>query len=220
MIKQGICYIVGAGNTEGISFTPQEDDYVIAADGGYECLQTMGVHADLLLGDFDSLDKIPEHPNIRRYPVRKDDTDTMLAIRLMLQEGWRSFRIYGGTGGRWDHTIANIQALAFLKHHGAQGYLIDRDWILTVIEGELLSLSARREGTLSVFCLGDHAAGVSISGLKYCVEDAVLTCDCPVGVSNSFVGTPAHISTKKGALLVMWQNDGSGALGDVRHLEP
>lgn len=97
-MKKGICYIVGAGEVGRLSITRAPGDYLVAADGGLEKLRAHGLEPDLVLGDFDSVTKLPEHPNILRFPVRKDDTDTMLALRLMLKDGWRIFCIYGGTG--------------------------------------------------------------------------------------------------------------------------
>ena len=109
------CFIIGAGPFYGLPVAPGPEDVVLAADGGYRHCQTAGITPDLLLGDFDSLgsqrpDNIPTHT----FPVEKDDTDTMLAIRYGLEQGYQTFHLYGGTGGRMDHTLANLQALGFL----------------------------------------------------------------------------------------------------------
>lgn len=53
-----------------------------------------------MLGDFDSLGKAPKHPNVLQLPVEKDDTDTMFALKLGLEKGYRRFYIYGGLGGK------------------------------------------------------------------------------------------------------------------------
>ena len=218
-MKKGICYIVGAGEVGRLSITRAPGDYLVAADGGLEKLRAHGLEPDLVLGDFDSVTKLPEHPNILRFPVRKDDTDTMLALRLMLEDGWRIFCIYGGTGGRIDHTLANYQALAYLASHGAQGYLIDDAWIAVVVQNGRIDLPLRKKGLFSVFCMGSVAQGVTITGAKYEVEDVEMTYDCPLGVSNGFVGKQACVSVKKGALLVLWQNDEQGALGKITPYE-
>lgn len=99
------CFIIGAGPFYGLPLPPGPEDVVLAADGGYRHCQTAGITPDLLLGDFDSLeserpDNIPTHT----FPVEKDDTDTMLAIRYGLEQGYQTFHLYGGTGGRMDHT--------------------------------------------------------------------------------------------------------------------
>ena len=36
---ENVCYIVGAGDNSGTNFTKKENDFVIAADGGFEKIQ-------------------------------------------------------------------------------------------------------------------------------------------------------------------------------------
>jgi len=197
------CYIFGAGSFDGLDRRPAKGDYVIAADGGYRwCLQE-GIEPDLLLGDFDSLREVPDFPRILRVPVEKDDTDMMLAVKKGLALGQRTFHLYGGLGGtRTDHTIANLQTLLYLAVRGAQGYLYGRGEWYTAIRDGSADFPARPEGILSVFCMGAPASGVTIRGGQYPLEDACLTADFPLGVSNHFVGQPIRVTVKKGALLL------------------
>ena len=94
------CFIFGAGPFFGLPVSPAPGDVVFAADGGYRHCQAAGLQPDLLLGDFDSLNDLPKGIPIHTFPVEKDDTDTMLAIKYGLKEGYRTFHLYGGTGGR------------------------------------------------------------------------------------------------------------------------
>ena len=168
-------------------------------------MQAHGVDPDLVVGDFDSLGHRPDHPHVVALPVEKDDTDMHSAIRLGWERGYRAFRLYGGTGGRIDHTLANIQSLAWLASQGGRGWLVGPDWTATVLsDGGALTLEAGRQGTVSVFCLGDRAEGVDIQGLKYGLTDGVLTADYPLGVSNSFLGGESRVSVRRGKLLVLW----------------
>ena len=112
-----------------------EEDYVIAVDGGLSYCGILNVEPDLIIGDFDSMSEqeklaveqlqqtVPE--KICRLPECKDDTDMLAAIKRGLELGYTDFRIYAATGGRFDHTLANIQCLLYLKNHGAVGYLVD-----------------------------------------------------------------------------------------------
>ena len=117
----GRCIIVGAGDFFGFHSDPAPEDLLIAADAGYRWCVQQQVSPDLVVGDFDSLGTAPDHPNIIRMPVEKDDTDTLASIRIGLEKGYRQFELYGVTGGRADHTIANLQCLLFLHRHGARG---------------------------------------------------------------------------------------------------
>jgi thiamine pyrophosphokinase len=115
-----LCFVVGAGSPCNFALKALPGDYVIAADAGYNTLKRLGITADLLVGDFDSLGFRPEHPNIVEHPPEKDDTDMMLAVKEGLRRGSRTFVILGGLGGRLDHTVANIQTLAFLPKQCAR----------------------------------------------------------------------------------------------------
>jgi len=140
---------------------------------------------------------------IRRLPKEKDQTDMLAALQYGLELGFDRFHIYGGTGGRLDHTLANVQCLGFLVNSGARGYLHDGSSIVTALKGELL-LAARSRGAISIFALGGPAEGVWLRGLKYELQNARLSCDFPLGVSNEFTGTPAQIKAKRGVLLVVY----------------
>ena len=102
-----------------------------------------------------------------QYPVEKDDTDAMLAVRVGLERGCDRFLFYGAMDGpRLDHTVANFQTLAYLCTHGARGWLVGRDYMATVLCEEEIEFSGEAEGILSLFCLG-ASAEVSIRGLHY-----------------------------------------------------
>ena len=204
-MEAGICYVVGAGEFCPRGLTPGPGDLVIAADGGFAALEGLGRSPDLVVGDFDSLGHRPDHPHVVALPVEKDDTDMHSAIRLGWERGYRAFRLYGGTGGRIDHTLANIQSLAWLASQRGRGWLVGPDWTATVLsDGGALTLEAGRQGMVSVFCLGDRAEGVDIQGLKYGLSDGVLTADYPLGVSNSFLGGESRVSVRQGKLRVLW----------------
>lgn len=201
-MTKGICYIIGAGECGFLSFHEKKEDMVIAVDGGYEYAK--GKRVDLVVGDFDSLGFVPEHPNLLQLPPEKDDTDMLAAIKEGLKAGYRDFHIYGGCGGRFEHTIANIQCLAYLTQQGAKGILYDGEKRIVMLTKGSLQFPAHLTGYLSVFSYGESAEGVSLKGVKYPLEQAVLTDAFPIGVSNEFIGQSAEISVEKGRLLIIY----------------
>lgn len=205
-MKNGICYIFGAGDCYGPLPSPATEDFVIAVDGGFAHLKAQDIAANLLIGDFDSLQEPVDVPatNIIVLPQEKDDTDMMSALQAGRSRGFRTFHIYGGTGGRLDHTLANIQCLAYLTQTGAQGFLFDRDTVITAISRGRMSFPAGTQGLLSVFALSDVVSGVCESGFKYSLHDAVLQNRYPVGISNEFTGVPSEISVREGTLIVIY----------------
>lgn len=210
-----ICYIFGAMPIYEPFPRPSNGDLTIAADGGYERLRAIKLPPDIVLGDFDSLGYVPQHHCIIKHPVMKDDTDTMLAIKTGFERGYSTFVIYGGYGGRLDHTLANLQALAYIAERGGHGYLVCDGTLATAITNASMTLAAPQSGIVSVFCSGDSADGVNLAGLVYPLDDATLTHDVPLGVSNEFTGKGASISVKSGALTVLWQHDPTKTLIDI-----
>ena len=200
-----ICYIFGAGGHYGLPPVPAPGDFVIAADGGLTYLEQHGLPPDLVIGDFDSLPKIPQSGvNTIVLPKEKDDTDMVAALREGKNRGYRVFHIYGGTGGRLDHTLANIQCIADLAQKGFQGYLFDRNTVITAIHNDNLTFPASAHGTVSVFAHTETCTGVYERGLKYPLTDAMLTNTYPLGVSNEFTGVNSEISVGSGTLIVIY----------------
>ncbi len=199
----GACVIFCAAEFDTLARPLSPEDYVIAADGGLRHTEKLGLRPDAVLGDFDSLGFAPEGANV--FPVEKDDTDAMLAVRHGLKQGFREFFLYGGLDGpRLDHTVANFQTLQFLCDHGAYGYLVGKDILATVLREGSITFPAGLSGTISVFCLGPDAKGVTEQGLYYPLEDATLTSGFPLGASNHFTGEEASVSVKRGSLLLLW----------------
>lgn len=198
------CVIFCAAECDGLARPIGPESFVIAADGGLRHTEKLGITPNAVLGDFDSLGFYPEGANV--FPVEKDDTDAMLAVRLGLRRGCGEFLLYGSLDGpRLDHTVANFQTLQFLADHGAVGYLIGNTAMVTVVKNGKITFPAGLSGTISVFCMGPDAVGVTEKGLFYGLENAVLTSGFPLGVSNHFTGEEAEISVKNGSLLVLWE---------------
>ena len=205
--------MVGAGDLTVGEIPVKKEDFVISLDCGIGYCYFLKLEPDLIIGDFDSLTEgerqaveqlekeIPDRV-IRLNPV-KDDTDMLYGLKLALEMGYRDFRLYGATGGRFDHTLANIQCLLYLKNHGATGYLMDGNGMILVLKNEEVRFKAGMEGYVSLFSLGKSAEGVTIKGLKYELEHAVITNDFPLGISNEFMGNEASISVERGELVCM-----------------
>lgn len=208
MEMKGICYIFGAGEHYEPPPVFRPDRFIIAADGGYAYLLEKGMPCDLLLGDFDSFTgTTPVGVDALRLPKEKDDTDMVAAIRAGWERGFRVFHIYGGTGGRLDHTLANIQCLGDIAGRGGRGFLYDKESVITVLREGRISFPKDARGILSAFAFTDTASGVYESGLKYALRDATLSNRYPVGVSNAFVGEASSISVREGMLIVIYPKD-------------
>lgn len=199
------CYIFGAANGEPKNFIKKDGDIVIAADAGYKMLKKLNITPNIVLGDFDSLGFVPNATEIIKHPVKKDDTDTLLAVKVGLCRGFKRFVLYGCTGGRVDHSLANFQALSFIASKGGIGYLCGEDFTATAISGSSLKFGIEAKGSVSVFSATTGCEKVSIKGLLYPLFNAEICFDFPLGVSNEFIGKESEISVGRGTAIVVWQ---------------
>jgi thiamine pyrophosphokinase len=187
-------------------------DFIIAADGGYEYCKKEKILPDVIIGDFDSLSDIPDGIKIVILPTVKDITDTAAAIEYA--KDFDEFHIYGGTGGRVDHTLANIALIAELSRQGKRAYLYDDGRIITAITDGQISFNPPghipAEGLpsyISVFSFSDKSEGVNITGFRYPLKDAVLKSSIPLGVSNEFTTKQATISVTDGTLIIVYDEN-------------
>lgn len=205
----GICYIFGAGEGLPNTFSKKEDDLVIAADAGLNSLKKLSIEPDIAVGDFDSLGFLPVCKEVIRHPVMKDDTDMLLAIKTGFERGYSRFMLYGGAGGRPDHTFANYQTLTYIAERGGIGFLCLNGFTATVTANGGLEFSSGVGGEISVFSLSEKASGVALKGLLYPLENAELSFGFPLGVSNEFTGEVACITVADGTILAIWRGEAS-----------
>ena len=180
------CVIVTGGDYGPIG-PLEQDDLVLACDRGYAWCRKAGVAPQLLLGDFDSL--VPEEAwdiPVLRYPVEKDDTDTMLAVRWAAEHGCDEVRLFCALGGSLDHLLANLQTLHFAVRAGLKASAADARTELQVLDPGEYRFAKRPGWKFSVLALTDRVEGLSIAGSKYDVEDVSLTNSFPLGVGNDF----------------------------------
>ncbi len=201
------CYIFGAMTVDSFDFNIAENDIVIAADSGIINAQKFNIEPDYIIGDFDSLGYTPNNCNTIIHPIEKDDTDTMLAIKLGFEKGYKSFRIFGGIGGRLDHTFANIQAASYIAENGGNAIFYGNKENLTVIKNNKFSFNNENKGNVSIFAL-EESKNVSVNGLYYELENGCLSINFPLGTSNKFNNKDATITVEQGKLLIIWERQG------------
>ncbi len=200
------CYIVGGGNFYADAFRPDEKDFIIAADAGYEALTQIGTVPHLVVGDFDSLGYTPDHPQTEVHSPVKDDTDTMLAVIKGIELGFDEFYIFGATGGRLSHTLGNLQVLSFLAEKGLDGYIFDKDTVITAIKNCTVEFEENASGYISLLPFGCEKANITLKNLKYELDCADLPYSRPLGISNEFTGKTARITVNSGSVIAVWES--------------
>lgn len=201
----GTCYIIGAGEIFSTDIKAKEEDFIICADGGYNYSDLLGREVDLVVGDFDSLGRIPETDSKIIAPCEKDDTDMALAVNEGLKRGYKKFVLFGALGGnRIDHSIGNIQLLAYIASMGAKGEIHHNNTVLVAFSKGEIKFSETLRGYISVFSLTEESRGICIENLKYPVQDFTMKYNLTRGLSNEFLGKKSRISVEDGTLLVVY----------------
>ena len=188
----------------------REDDFIIACDAGYRNCAPLGRRPNIIVGDFDTA-PCPEQQDddIIVLPHVKDDTDTQYAAHWLLEHGYDEITLLGALGGaRLEHTLANLATGLYLAKNGVNVLLAnERSELRYLVPGRELILQRRDWKYLSLFPMERRLTGVSIRGAFYPLENAVLTADYPLGVSNEFIADTAQLQCSGGCGLVVLTRD-------------
>lgn len=195
---------------------PDEDGppLVIAADGGARKAAAIGLPPRIVIGDGDSLSEEDiaslrgQGVEVLLFPAEKDESDTELALREAVAAGARRIVVLGAFGGqRLDHSLANLALLALPEIEGRDVVLTDGATTIRLLgradgPGELHVKGAPGE-LVSLFPLDATVEGIVTAGLRYPLHDEPLRLGPSRGLSNELVETEAHISTRRGRLVVV-----------------
>ncbi|MFZ5633985.1 MAG: thiamine diphosphokinase [Bacillota bacterium] len=211
------CFILAGGpitNYEGIS--PDPGDLVICADGGARHAGALGVVPALVIGDMDSVDPglLEEFAargcRVVRFPRDKDEVDTELALNAAISANPDEIIICGATGGRLDHTLANIQLLALPAQRGIRSSITGRRHRVTLVTPDLPYEVVGRGSTFSLLPLTTRVAGVTARGAAWELNGAEFVIGKPYGVSNRVEADKVQVSIAEGMLLVIELLRGAG----------
>ena len=179
--------------------------FLVACDAGYRNAERLGLHPDLIVGDFDSAPQPKTDGDTIVLPHVKDDTDTHYAAKWLLQNGYTEVTMLGALGGaRLEHTIANLSTGLFLAERGVEVVLANEtSEIHYLVPGKTLTLEKKGWQYLSVFPWDGKLTSVDIEGTFYPLKGAELTPDFPIGVSNEFTEPTAVLRCTGGHGIVV-----------------
>lgn len=205
------CVIVAAGQIldyERAKSFLQPGDFFIFCDDGLRHAESLGVTPSLIVGDFDSCDTslLSKWSNLCetvRLPREKDDTDTLFAVKLAVERGFDDFLLLGAMGGRFDHALGNVSILLYLHGLGKKALLVD-DYSVMQIAGKDPVYIEDTYSYFSVLTVAGDVSGVNIKNAKYPLENAKLSADFQLGISNEVLpGKRAEVSVEQGRVLVV-----------------
>ena len=200
------CIVVGSGPVKSLSVFEEYDAknaFVICADGGLDTALAAKVKPNVVIGEFDSAKSSPPaNTETIRLLREKDDTDMISAVKEGLRRGYNDFVLLGAMGGRFDHMYANICTLQYILSKGGRGLMADKDEKIFLMPGGRLHLRGMRGNTASVYPFGCANATVSYTGMKYPLNEEVLTIPEPRGTSNIIDSDDATITVLSGQILI------------------
>ena len=203
---KGRCVIVGGADINNYGFIREKlraEDYVIFCDSGLKHLERLQVTPNLIVGDFDS----HENPHLDAetivLPCEKDDTDTVFAVKEAVKRGFDDVLLIGVVGARLDHTLGNVSILLYLDSLGKKGSIIDDYSEMEIVSDEPVSI-CDRYAFFSLLNITGCAKDITITGAKYPLVDAEISCEYQYGVSNEVLPSEtATVSVKHGKLLLI-----------------
>ena len=200
------CLIISGGEFEKIKLH-EKYNLIIACDKGYQYAKKLNINPDIIIGDFDSSKMPKTGANIIAVDSVKDDTDTSLAIKYALRNGYKDIDIICALGGRVDHSLANIAIMKYIVEHGGFARIISKHAILMSVGKGKIRIKKDKSEYLSILALSEKVKIDYIKGTKYDKKNVVLKNSFPLGVSNEFKSGYAEIMIARGiALIILVKN--------------
>jgi len=187
-------------------------DYIIAADGGLKHLDKMDVSPTLMLGDFDSIESIAYYKErfpeaeVKTFEIRKDYTDSELAVRIAIDYKPSKVTLLGVTGSRLDHTMANVTLLKLIYDAGIEGLIVNEHNTVRYSEASM-KLGGEIGTNMSIVPLSEEVSGITLSGFEYPLFEATLAFGSTTGISNVFAEEQAEVKIRSGRMLVLQSRD-------------
>ncbi len=199
------CVIVGGAeikNYNRIKSKLNKEDYFIFCDSGLKHQKMLNVNANLIIGDFDSINKPETKFETIVLPTVKDDTDTFYAIKEAVKRGFNEFLLIGVTGNRLDHTLGNLSALLYLYKQGKSAKIIDDYSVMLIVGDKPIIINEAKY--FSLLNISGTASGVNIENAKYSLKDAEVKSEYSYCVSNELLkNKQAKIYVKNGQMLLI-----------------
>lgn len=194
---------------EGLSY-----DLLIAADKGLDACYLLKIKPDVMLGDYDSVDSsiysFFERRGVEniKFPAEKNQTDTELAVRYALDHDMTDIILYGATGTRLDHTLANIYLLRLALKRHVNMQIRDAYNRIRLVEKQCEIIKKEAFGhTISLLPVTVNVKDITLKGFQYPLEHGYLKQGMSLGISNVITAEQARIDVGSGVLLLVESRD-------------
>lgn len=184
------------------------DCMVLCADGGMKYAEMLNIIPDAVVADLDSGDYVIACKELIRLTPEKDDTDTQHCVSLAIERGCTDLTLVCATGGRLDHLLGNLFLCESAFGQGAVLTVLDaQNTVLFHGGGRMQFVREEARKYVSLIPLDHTLFGVTMIGVKYPLQDAVLTRANMISISNEAVEDSFSIEIGGGQALVIFSED-------------
>ena len=203
-------FVLGAGEIfpSLIEEKAQNGDLVVCADRGYQNARALGLHVNVLVGDFDSLEHIPDDVDeIVKVPAKKDQTDLQLALDVAIERGADDVIIVASTNGRLDHTMSLLYLLEYLHDKKIPAHIVNGQNRIRFLRDSGVIIMRSAYKYFSVVALDKKAKKVTIEGGEYPLIKKDIERGFQYAVSNEITKNCALIEVGRGSVFVIESRD-------------
>lgn len=177
-------------------------DIFLAVDGAYNLLKELEITPDLITGDFDSVESIPDNIEIVNTP-NQDFTDFEKALQILFEREFTDISIYGGSGNESDHFLGNISVALGWKDKLTIKFYDDFGTYFFV--QNQFEIAGVRNKTISLIPF-PNASEITTSGLEFPLHQDDLSFGSRIGTRNRAISNNITIEFKQGNLLIYISN--------------
>ncbi len=186
---------------------------VVASDGAANILYRYSKDIDYIIGDLDSISEevLNYYKNkdvtVKRYPVKKDKTDSEISIDEIYKMGIEKIIMIGAKGDRIDHFIANLNLLYYADNIGVNLVILDENNEITLVKERQNYIDVKVNQTISFVSLIGEVQGITLKGFEYELDDYNLNFGSSILTSNVAKKERVFVEIGRGSLLCIKVND-------------
>ncbi len=194
----------------------EEKTIWVGVDRGVLYLLKRNIKPVTAFGDFDSVS--PEElrfinknvAEINRFQPEKNETDMELALNWALEQNPEKIIIFGATGGRLDHLLANLQLLllSLRAERSSDIVLIDRNnQVFLRGPGTYTIKKDTEQKYISFVPLTLEVINLTLEGFKYPLKNHHISLGSTLCISNELINDYGTFSFSEGILIVIRSHD-------------
>lgn len=186
--------IICAGiNTLKEAYKKEENEFIIAVDGGYAFAKELNLNVDYFVGDLDSF-SINEKKEVEKiehniYKSEKDETDFELALNYVINKynDGDKVIVYNATGGRLDHYEGALRLVKkFYKYNIILKDDINEIFVLDFWKQDSYKIKKDEYQYISFFNIYDNTR-ITLKGFKYELDDYSMFFNDYLCISNEII---------------------------------